>query len=201
MSLTKNELCWKCSLEYPFENIHDPIHNLLSSSNEIEEIFQKHNYKKKFLFLYFNKNKFHNILYDEDEIYFVDENIKINYSELFYLSLLLVDISETINYRFSLDFIILVNNIIKENEEIKEIKRILISKIILVLIENFKGEEEYNEKENGEQIKKIEAENEKYIKDYVFIFKQKLNLDYDYNDVISKKIDYIYMEIIISLPK
>jgi hypothetical protein len=140
----------------------------------------------------------HEILYNEDKNYSIDENKTISYSELFYLSLLLEDIPETINYTFSINYIKAVNEI-RKDIKIKKLKRILLSKILLLLINNFKGEDEYDEDEYGEVINMIEKENIEYIEKNIDIFETEFNLQYNYSDIISKKIDYIYMEIIISL--
>ena len=139
------KIYYKYTLHNPFDNNKDPIHNLLSNFDEIKEICQNLIINNNFKFLYFNKRKVHDILYEEEKIYPINYNDKIIFSELFYLSLLILDEEETINYTFSIEYIKSVNNIIKENKEIKELKKILISKIILILIYNFKGEDQYDE--------------------------------------------------------
>lgn len=192
MRKTKKELCFNFSLTYPHENNNDPIHNLLSNFEEIKDISQNEPNEHFFQFLYFNKKKVHDIFYDENEVFPIDENNKIIYSELFYLSLLLLDIPDTLNYSFSIDFIRTINHKITEIKEIYKIKRILTSKIVLILIENFKGEDIYNEEENGKEIESIEKEKEEYIENNKNIFPKEL-------EIISKKIDIIYSEIIVSL--
>ena len=197
MNLTKLDLCLLTSLKNSVENDNDPIHNLLSNWKEIKEITKNMN-GDIFKFFYFNKKRVHEILYNEDKNYSIDENKTISYSELFYLSLLLEDIPETINYTFSINYIKAVNEI-RKDIKIKKLKRILLSKILLLLINNFKGEDEYDEDEYGEEINMIEKENIEYIEKNIDIFETEFNLQYNYSDIISKKIDYIYMEIIISL--
>jgi hypothetical protein len=197
MNLTKLDLCLLASLKNSVENDNDPIHNLLSNWKEIKEITKNMN-GDIFKFFYFNKKRVHEILYNEDKNYSIDENKTISYSELFYLSLLLEDIPETINYTFSINYIKAVNEI-RKDIKIKKLKRILLSKILLLLINNFKGEDEYDEDEYGEEINMIEKENIEYIEKNIDIFETEFNLQYNYSDIISKKIDYIYMEIIISL--
>ncbi len=191
-------ICGNFTLKNPFDDNKDPIHNLLSNFDEIKKITQNLSDDNRFKFIYFNKKKVHNILYEEEEVYSINDNDKINFSELFYLSLLILDDEETINYTFSIKYIKSVN-IIKENEEIKELKKILISKIILILIYNFKGEDQYNEDIN-EEIEELLNENKELIKNNMRIFKD-LNLKYNENDIYSKKLDYIYMEIITALIK
>ena len=199
--LFKLLLCSKESLQQSIENDKDPINKLLLNFKEIEEIAKKDD-TYIFQFLYYNIKIVHKILDDEQQFYLIAENKGINYSELFHLSLLIEDKPETINYKFPINLIRKVNEIknqYKEGKKINIIKKILISKIILVLINNFQGEEEYNEKENGEEINRIKEENENYIENNIFLFRQELKLDYNKDDIISKKLDYIYMEIIKSL--
>ena len=193
----KLNLCLLNTLKNFLENDEDPIYNLLAKFQEIKEITTNMN-GDIFKFLYFNKKRVHEILYNEDEIIRIDENKTITYSELFYLSLLLEDIPETINYTFSINYIKAVNEI-REKIKIKKLKGILLSKILLLLINNFKGEDEYDENENEEEINYIEKENIEYIEKNIDIFETEFNLKYNYSDIMSKKIDYIYMEIIISL--
>ena len=196
----KVEICNKYTLNNPFDNDKDPIHNLLSNYDEIKKIYQNLNNNNDFFkFLYFNKEKVHKILYEEEEIYPINYNDKITFSELFYLSLLILD-KENVNYSFSIEYIKSVNNIIKENKEITRLKKILFSKIILILIHNFKGEDEYDENIYGKEIEELVNENMEIIKNNIKAFED-LNLKYNENDIYSKKLDYIYMEIITALIK
>ena len=205
--LSKLSLWLKNSLQQSIENDKDPINKLLSNFKEIEEVkelAQDEDINIIFQLLYLNIKNVHKILDDEQQFYSIDENKEFNYSELFHLSLLIEDKPEFVNYKFPIIFIRRVNEYkedYNEGKNINKIKKILISKIILVLINNFQGEEEYNEKENGEEINRIKEENENYIEDNVFLFRQELKLDYNKDDIISKKLDYIYLERINSLIK
>ena len=163
------ELCFKSTLRNSIENDNDPIYNLLVNFNDVKEISNnlKGDENDFFLFLYFNKKKFHQILYDQNELYSIDEKINKNYSTLFYIALLLVDVPETINYTFSFDFIKLINENFKGIKSRNKIKGIMIAKIILILIHNFKGEDEYDDSKYGERIAQIKEENEMYIKNEI----------------------------------
>ena len=204
----KENIIYLYSLNYPFFNDVDPLHKLLTEYKDIEkikEISQKINNDKKkdfTQFLYSNKNIIHEILYKEDKIIPINSKEKINFSELFYLSLLISDDEDIINYTFSIEYIRNINNIFKRNEEIDGLKKIIISKIILTLIHNFKGELQYyrNKDEFEEEINELEKENKERIKNNIHIFVD-LNLQYTDNDIYSKKIDCIYLEIIIALIK
>ena len=195
------ELCYKSTLKNSIENDNDPIYNLLFTLNDVKEISNnlKGDENDFFLFLYFNKNKFHQILYDENELYSIDENINKNYSTLFYIALLLVDVPETINYTFSFDFIKLINENFKGIKSRNKIKGIMIAKIILILIHNFKGEDEYDDSKYGERIAQIKEENEMYIKNEIEYFNSKVDLNYTNENIIGNNIDFIYNEIISNL--
>ena len=198
---SKKELCYTYTLKDPFENKNDPFQKLISNYEDIMEItkanIDKNNIKQ---FLYFNKNKIHNILFDADQMYIINENESINYSELFYLSLLITDNPEIINYTYSIKYIKLINNTYIKNDNIKKYQKIMVSKILLTLIMNFKDSYESNEDTYLNEIKQIEDENINIIKKNLNIF-NKINLYYSYNDFRVKKIDCIYTEIIIALIK
>ena len=204
----KNKICFDFSLKaligsYLLENkkerseiksYADPIFNLL---NKIEDI-QNYLYDKNMtIFFYLNKNKIHPFLKDNDEIVFIDwtnKDIQSLYF-LFYLDLLINDDKVFINYSFPLNYIENIFNLLKEEYFIK---RLIISKIVITLIENYKQTDEYTEeKKEVEKLNKIQKECENFIKNDL----QKLNLGLDINDIKTKNIDEIYIDIIISLFK
>ena len=193
----KIELCYKYTLESPNENINDPIFKLLKNYDEIEQISQ-HKKEKINQFCFYNNKIIHNILYDNEELYKVSENI--NFSELFYLSLAIGQNLETIDYTYSLDYIKSIYNKLTNNEDLKSIRKIIISKIILILIYNYKGEEEYNEEKDEEELEMLENQAKEIINENMDIFKE-LNIECKNSEIYSCKIDNLYKEIIISLIK
>ena len=148
-------------------------------------------------FIYFNKNWFHKVLYEKEElvkIEFVDQKKNLFYN--FYLNLLIMENPEIINYEYSLDFIKIINN---ERKIISQkYKLIMFSKIIVDLINNYKETDEYNENEDNFELKKIEKENKQIIQDNIEVFKE-IGLNLNEDDILIKKIDEIYIEIINSL--
>ena len=146
-------------------------------------------------FYYINRISIHNILYKNKK------NIQLNndlnqISCYYYLSLLIRDNIDIINYSYSIDYIKKVND--KYKKENKKYTKIIISKIILELIYNYKGLYQYLY--NINEIEKIEQDNIKIIKDNINIFKE-LNINWKEEDIQLKKIDEIYIEIIIALIK
>lgn len=197
------DLCHKFALKIPIENKKDPIYKLIISNNEIQTIYKINKNKNKKLF-YFNRDIIHNLLYESEEVFTVDDNLNdifqdSNLSELFYFELLILDKSETINYNFSIEFIRKINKIAIDNN-FKPIKKLLISKILLSLIYNFKGLDNFDEEKDSHEIAEMENININIIKDNIEVFKY-FRMNYSLDDIKKKKIDYIYSEIIVSLIK
>ena len=157
----------------------------------LENIKEYYKIDKKDLFklLYFNRKIFNHILYE------LDTNIEINlnknnecFSQFFYLNLLITENSNNINYCYSTQFIKQIDSYNNNNNN-NLIKKLIISKIIVDLIEYYKGFDVFNITE------KIEIKNINIIQDNIDIFK-KLSLDLDFEYFKSKNIDVIYAKII-----
>ena len=169
-----------------------PDINTIVNVNEIETI----------KFLYFNKNKIKKILFNEEEIV----NIKINkdkkeLSYYFYLSLLLQENYSSINYMFPFDIITELYHIKEEqikNNKNNALYNLIISKIIVELVNNYKLFDEYNEETEKDELESIENNNKLFIQNNIKIF-QEFDINFDENVFILKSIDEIYISIILSL--
>jgi len=197
------DLCHKFALKNPIENKNDPIYKLITSNNEIQTIYKINKNKNKKL-LYFNRDIIHNLLYESEEVFTVDDDLNdifqdSNIAELFYFELLILDKCETINYNFSIEFIRKINKI-AINNNFKPIKKLLISKIILSLIYNFKGLDNYDEEKDSHEIEEMVNININIIKDNIEVFKD-FRMNFSLDDIKKNKIDFIYSEIIVSLIK
>ena len=152
--------------------------------------------------MYFNRYNITKIIYDnEDNIY--DDFVGINktLSCYFYLNLLIRENPNIVEYVYSIDFIKEINNLQKNNDKIYQ--KIIISKIIIELIKNYKGFEIYDEHEQEAILNEIEKENEEIIEKNINNFNG-IGLKMRKEDIISfnsKKLDEIYIEIIIELIK
>ena len=144
---------------------------------------------------YFNKYYIHRILYDKEEIIRINSN-KYNLSYYFYLSLLIRDNPNIVNYSYSFDFIKIINDNINNGNN--KCKKILLSKIILELIENYKNLDEFDDNQNDIQnkITIMETENNNIIKDNINNFNREFNLQWKEGDLKLNKIDKIYLEVI-----
>ena len=149
----------------------------------------------KFIYLY--REWFHKILYDREEIAKIDlGEQKKNLYYNFYLNLLIKENPEIINYTYSLDFIKTIN--IERKNTLQKYKSIMFSKIIVDLIDNYRRTDEYNENEESFELEEIEKENTQIIKNNIEVFKE-IDLNLNKDDILKKKIDEIYFDIINAL--
>jgi hypothetical protein len=170
------------------DNIEEIQNNLLINSEKIE--ISNLDLIKLY---YLNRKKIHNELFNNQKIIGLeDDKIIENISYYFYLDLLIKDNIDIVNYSYSIKFIKNIKN------QKTDLKKFIISKIILDLIDNYEGLYEciYNFKEK----EKIKLDNINILIKNIHLCKEleiKLNID----NIKYKKIDEIYAEIIISLIK
>ena len=197
--LNNDNLCQNTELTKVLKNKNknkDKFEEWIINYDEINKFCKDKEYNP-LKFIYFNKNKIHKILYDKDETIYLDSNeSEKNLSYYFYLSLLIKDNPNIINYSYSFQFIKEINDNIQNNNN--RYKKFIISKIILELIENYKNVDGCSEYQNN-KIEKIESENNKIIKDNINNFNKEFNLEWKEEQIKSKKIDEIYLKIIKSL--
>ena len=176
-------------------NEKNPISELINNFEEIESIINE-NIPNIFKFIYFNKNKIHIILYDSDETINLDSiTIENNLSNYLYLSLLIRDNDDIVNYNYSIDYIRKINSDLNNNNIFKNIFR---SKLIIDLIINYRQLDNYDEEDDEEELNKIENNNKVNINNNLNKLKN-LDLKLDENTIINNKIDKIYIDIIIKL--
>ena len=173
----------------------------LSNLSYFDPILQVYNYKEiqmlnipeklKIKLIYFNKEKNHNSLYQEEKFIYInsDDYTIYSLSYCFYLSLLINEQKAYINYIYNINFINDIFEVMKKSKN--NLKKKIISKIILLLIYNYKGTEEYKEQEEEEKLNKIITICEKNINNI-----GNLDLIPIINDIKSKDIEEIYSIII-----
>jgi len=150
--------------------------------------------------LYFNIEKFHQILYDYD-IEIILENEEKNLSYIFYVTLLIKYNPSIINYSFTIELIRGINNKINEKNN-KIYQKLLLSKAIFDLIDTYKGLDEYNNKVN--EIQNIETNNKNIFENLKNENNKNnennnLKLNFDLTYIKSKTVEQIYIDIIIYL--
>ena len=207
----KNEL-WSSKINLMFystlmqqANIKDdPIIQLISTFPEIKLLNENTSIKDQDIIkiLYFNSYKIEKILYENDEVIDIKPNNIVKYlSYYFYLDLLIKHNDNIENYIYTIDLIKAIDQQQKSIDKKEIYKKLLISKIIIELIDNYRGCMNYNEDEDDKTLQIIEEDNKKIIKDNIHAFTD-LNINWTVDSFINKnniEIQQIYIEIIISL--
>ena len=176
----------------------NPIYKLLMTYEDIQKYSQLNDINDTLEFYFINSYETHKILDDTQEIIIINDkdDMKLNFNSLFYLTSLIEENINVVNYNYSFNLIKNINELqIMEKE--KKIKNIILAKKINVLITNYKQYDENNE--NIKYEKDI-----KYIKDLNYeIIKKNLNIYGEFNlkekDILCIKIDEIYTKIIKTL--
>ena len=178
---------------------NNPIYNLLSDFSEIEDIM-KIDKPQKMKFFYFNRNLINKLLYNKDKVIEINSSLMQNkISDYFYLSLLIEYKNNTINFTYTYNFIKKLNDEINSSNN-GALKEVIMSKFILELINNYKGINEfyanYNKIKN--ELNDLEVLNRERIENSIKKIKY---IELKPKDIINKKVDQIYIRIIIDLIK
>ena len=179
---SKLKLYKKLNYMQPYENSIKI--SLLSSCSELIEILN--NIENKTKFFYLDNKAIHDILYNEEEIIQIGKEV-YEYSFIYYLSLLIKENENIVNYDFEIDLIKVIDN--ENNNQKNELKKLFVSKIILDLIFNYKGAKRKVEEELGE----IENKNITYIVKNKNIFK---NYDLNLKNIKEISLGKLYLDII-----
>ena len=178
--------------------LFNPFLDLIGNYKNVKELLESEGINI-FEFFYLNKYKIHKILYDDDNSIFLESNLMKNFSDYYYLYLLIKAQPEIINYKYDYELIKATYDMLNSTESI--IKKIIYAKMLLCFISNYEeGLEETNRFE--EEIKTIKDHCIKCITNNKYIlekYKIDLNLDNIENNNIS--IIDIYYNIIITLIK
>jgi len=191
--MNQNELFDLLNDDKKGENkIINPFYKLIENYESIKLIL-KHKELNIMEYLYMNRAQIHYILYDYDESIYINNDSINKFADYYYLYFLIKD-ECTINYKYKIEFIYkLYDEILTAGGALK---KIILSKILLVLIDNFY---EFSE---------VDLDKCEYIKDktdeYINNAKNYLNKYIIYNDLNEIKIpdielDELYCKIIVSL--
>ena len=195
----KDKICYEQTLSNSFPKFKfDPIYELLSCQTDINDII-KFEKIKLIEFIYCNRKKIEDILYEYEEVIQIKEDW-INdddMSNYFYLSSLVRNNPTIINYVYNINIIRNINKYCKK-DNLNSLKNILIRKILFELINNYRSND-YDESES-EELNEIEKENLISIENNINIFNQ-FDLYFKLKDFLAEKIDSIYIRIIIFLIK
>ena len=118
-----------CGIINPFFELIDDIDKVL--------IILKTNDINPLEYLYLNMKKVHKILLDQDTNINIETKIVQNFIDCYYLYFLISDEMDVINYKYESE---LIKNVYDLQINAKStIKKIIISKMILVFIQNFQS--------------------------------------------------------------
>jgi hypothetical protein len=146
-------------------------------------------------FFYFNKETIHSILYETDAVISIDsiKNDNLYFISHLYLSLLIEDHTNVINYSYPFELIKNINEIQTKTEKKDNIKKIFLSKMIMTLIINYEQNDSNDITNVENDIIRYKKYNNDIINDNEALLKKfKLSK----KDILSKKIDEIYSSII-----
>ena len=146
-------------------------------------------------YLYLNRKQIHQILYNEDAIIYINNDIITKFEDYYYLYSLIRCEEDLINYTYDITLINNLDKILKKTGA--GIKKIILAKILLQLINNYiyfdDAEENYVELTN-QCINLINTEKNNLERYNIYKDLNQLNFS-------ELKIDEIYCEIIVSLIK
>ena len=187
--------------------VKDPALSLLRRNQEFELVLnQETNYEKYIKYIYVNRKSILDILFDEESKIDIQNIIrKNNYyikleSFIFYLCLLIEENKDIVYFIYPADFISKIKSFyldINNNNNNNVYSNIVFCKIILVLINNYLTEYYQNANQN---LKKTQKELEEIIKNDIEQLKE-INLNLTFEEIITKNLEDIYTDIIISVLK
>ena len=146
-------------------------------------------------YLYLNRKQIHQILYNEDEIIYINHDIITKFEDYYYLYSLIRCEEDLINYTYDITLINNLDKILKKTGA--GIKKIILAKILLQLINNYTNSHDSEENCNeliNQCINLINTEKNNLERYNIYKDLNQLNFS-------ELKIDEIYCEIIVSLIK
>ena len=169
-----------------------PFCELIGSYQDIENILL--NKEINIIeYIYLNKERINQILYDEETNIKIEQNYLVKFSDYIYLYYILAESRDVVNYIFEIELIDAFNDILLATKS--KIKMIILSKLEIFFIDY------YFEQKDDEKIKKYEDMKNKC--------KQIINVNINYlkediadlniDNLLSDDIENIYTEIIKSL--
>ena len=110
--------------------LFNPFLDLIGNIKNVKELLESKGINI-FEFFYLNKYKIHNILYDGDNTIFLESNLMKNFSDYYYLYLLIKAQPEIINYKYDYELIKATYDMLNSTESI--IKKIIYAKMLFYM--------------------------------------------------------------------
>ena len=169
-----------------------PFCELIGSYQDIEKILL--NKEINIIeYIYLNKERINQILYDEETNIKIEQNYLVKFSDYIYLYYILAESRDVVNYIFEIELIDAFNDILLATKS--KIKMIILSKLEIFFIDY------YFEQKDDEKIKKYEDMKNKckqIINVNINYLKEDID-DLNIDKLVSDDIENIYTEIIKSL--
>ena len=186
------ELYFKNDSTYLYE-----IKNILKDYSEITQVLNYFDDRETIKFCFRNNKKINEILYEKEEFILINK-IDFRLSFIFFLDFLIKDKLYLIDYTYEPKLINELYHLnFKNNKE--RIKKLIVSKVIIDLINNAKGFDSIDNN-TEKSFTEINDLNFEIIKSNINILKE-YKLNFSLEEFINKKIDKIYIELIINLIK
>ena len=177
------------------------VPNLIHNISELNKIL-KSKKRHKWKYIYINNKNITQLLYDEDENINIDDadiDIFTEFENLFYLDHLILNDNEIINYTFSKKFINeIFLKLVKKSSKIFEL--IILAKIVLNIINNYKSCDNYYENTDEKELNNIENFCKETINKHLYIF-QDVGLSMNEDEFYSLSVDEIYIKYLNSFIK
>ena len=181
------------------EKLYNPFYNLVENFENIKLIMRQKDVNI-LEYLYLNRKKINNILLEEDMDLFIDINMVKEFSDYYYLYMLIKEFSDLILYKY--DFSLIENLCDLFLFSKGTLKKIILAKIAMLLVNNILyGSILFDEKEN-QKLKEEECEKIMYrCKETINNKKDELK-KYMGNEALDEfEIDELYTSILVSLIK
>ena len=189
------ELYFKNDSTYLYE-----IKNILKDYSEITQVLNYFDDRETIKFCFRNNKKINEILYEKEEFILINK-IDFRLSFIFFLDFLIKDKLYLIDYTYEPKLINELYHLnFKNNKE--RIKKLIVSKVIIDLIKKIINAKGFDSIDNNTEksFTEINDLNFEIIKSNINILKE-YKLNFSLEEFINKKIDKIYIELIINLIK
>ena len=177
------------------KKIINPFFELIANFNGIDSILKL---EEPLEYIYLNRYKIHKILYDDDNSINIDEKIVTKFTDYYYLYYLIWCQDVVVNYKYN--FNLVKNAYDMQITAKKDIKKIILAKIAITIIDNYCSNGDNNDVdilEECEKYKKVCIE--KINENKNVLEKYKIDLDLDNLEKSEVSLEDIYSDIISTL--
>ena len=188
--------CYDSTIAQPVEIKNNPICKLINNFGEIKQLSCASHFLK---FLYFHRKMIHKILYDEEELIYINDINDNDLCSYIYLNLLIDDNIDIVNYKYPFELIKKINNIQSKEDKKNNIKVILLAKIILNLIQNFEQADDDSQDiaKNQKELTNFKIYNYEIISNNINLLKDFELTENDIKTISLEKLIYQIIKILI----